>query len=86
MTSSARSGGTPLGSERLETEARLGAARPLLYIRTPATFWISQTDLERTTGAISQFTSTEKLFRVRARLSREPVACDKGMPRYPCAL
>lgn len=27
------------------------------------------TDLERTTGTISQFTSTEKLFRVRARLA-----------------
>lgn len=31
--------------------------------------WIAQADLERTSGAISLFPSTEKLFQVRARLA-----------------
>lgn len=42
--------------------------------------WIARADLERTTGAISQFTSTEKLFRVRARLAVNLLHAIKGCP------
>lgn len=42
--------------------------------------WIAQADPERTTRAISQFTSAEKLFRVRARLAVNLLHARKEYP------